>query len=448
VTLRVLSVAAGVTLLGASAPQRPEVVVSSATVRVVRKPIAAQVVFVENLRPARLVEWEFALAPATTPDRPATHSHYSRTAGPFSPGDGPIEAANGRAAAVRRFRVDTSDAAPQVASLTLVVFADGMVDGTLAAVTEFRRKQAALVTDLTVWQTGLDALPKSEADALRYLRQQRDAAIRDRPQDPSGIRGRVTQWLEGARPRGWAFTAADSLKREITDRLSAAIRYRSGADGALRDRAALGTNLAASVAVRPQSGQGLEFVALIENLRDTPLEAWELAIYDGPASRYPSSSRTEDACAVVDDQPGRGRIARNEVREISLGPADGAADSALPIAVVKTAIWSDLSWEGDPQARAERLRSREEDAQRFAFWIAALKSAETRASMSDAVAFLATKRDERRRVAPEESDMLAANLQIWSAASQRTPAAKPADLAGYRRQLERQYQLLTRHVGK
>jgi hypothetical protein len=68
--------------------------------------------------------------------------------------------------------------------------------------------------------------------------------------------------------------------------------------------------------------------------------------------------------------------------------------------------------------------------------------------MSDAVAFLARMRDERRRVAPEEPDMLAANLQIWMAATQRTPAAKPADLAGYRRQLERQYQLLTRHVGK
>jgi len=361
VTLRFLSVAAGVTLLGASAPQRLEVVVSSATVRVVRKAVTTQVVFVENLRVARLVEWEFALAPATSPDRPATYSHYSRTAGPFSPGDGPIEAANRRGAAVRRFRVDASDAAPQVASMTLVVFADGMVDGTLAAVTEFRRKQAALLTDLAAWQAGLDALPRSEADALGHLRHQRDAAIQDRPQDPSGIRGRVTQWLEGARPRGWTFTAADSLKNEIADRLSAAIRYRSGADAALRDRAALGTNLSASVAVHPQSGQRLEFVALVENLRESPLEAWELAIYDGPTSRYPSSSRSADACVVPDDQPGQGRIVRNEVREIPLGPADGAEDKPLPIAVVATAIWSDLAWEGDPDARARLLRRREEE---------------------------------------------------------------------------------------
>jgi hypothetical protein len=352
-------IAAGLlALLGTSGlTQRPEVLVSSASVRVIRKPVQIQVVYIENLRPARLVEWEFALAPAATPDRPSGHSHYFRIDGPFVRDDGPIASARS-AGSVRPFRVQADDGSPHVASMTLAVFADGVVDGTLAAVTTFRDKQAALVADLVAWQVVFNALPRTEPDALAMLRQHRDAAVRQRPEDVSRIRGQVTGWLEGARPRGWIFSVAESLKQAIPERLATATRYRDGAIAALQDRAALGTNLTSFVSARAASGQGQNLMALVENLRDTPLEAFDLEIYDSPASRYPSSGRSYDACGVSRGQPGSGRVVRGETREIDLGPADSSEDRPLPVIVIKMAIWADQSWEGDPDMRAERLRQR------------------------------------------------------------------------------------------
>jgi hypothetical protein len=356
--MRIAAVTASVLLLEAIAlAQRPEVLVSSASVRLIRKPVPTHVVFVENLRVAWLAEWEFTLAPAARPDRPGTRSHYPRLDVPLGREDGPIAPARSPGG-VRAFHLQSDDASPQVASLTLAVFTDGVVDGTLEAVTAFRNAQAALVTDLVAWQTVFNALPRTEPNALVMLRAGRDAARKNRPDDPSRIRSQVTQWLEGARPRGWVFNAAESLREAIPKRLSAAARYRDGAAAALQDRATLGTNLARFATARAASGQEQHLIALVENLRDQPLEAFDLDIYDGPDARYPSSGRGYDACGVGRAGAGTGRIARGETREIDLGSTNGAEDRPLPVVVIKLAIWADQSWEGNAEARADRLRRR------------------------------------------------------------------------------------------
>jgi hypothetical protein len=319
-TLRLAAVACGTVAWLALPAQTagPTGLVSSATVRVIRKPVHVQFVYIEPLREVPLVEWTFALARATSPDVPALHGHRLRHDFLPPPAQGPTKRPE-----VRVHRVAVDDAMPMVARMTLAVFADGVLDGTA-----------------------------SRVGGLAYLRQQRDAAVRLRPDDPSRVRGRITQWLEGPRPRGWAFRQADALKDDVKTRLAAATRYRDAASAAIR-AGHPGSQLSALVTARAAAGQGLDIVALVRNLRDTPLEAWDLAIHDGPASQHPESGRAWDGCGARD-----GRLARDDVREVYLEPGDGPEDRPLPVLVIKSAIWADQSWEGDAAAHAEQLRRR------------------------------------------------------------------------------------------
>jgi len=193
---------------------------------------------------------------------------------------------------------------------------------------------------------------------------------------------------------------------------------------------------------RAAAEQRFDLIAIVENQREGPLEAWEVVVYDGPASRFPKSESSHDACISLGDQG----IARGESSEVYLGPAEEAPP--LPFVVLTMATWADLSWEGDPEARARLLRRREDEAGTIAFWVAALKAAEAKASLADAVAYLTLKRDERRRLASDDGSWIEANLPSWTERSRSTPGAKAVELGAFRRQLERQYQLLMRHVAK
>lgn len=432
--VRTAAILVGVSAAVLSAsPQTPQTntAVTSATVRVIRKPVDAQFIYVENRRGVPLVEWRIELLSAENRGRMTTVRNYR---GGFGLPEGPI-APHER----RQQRVEwRGQRLAATANVKLVVFADGSYAGTTEGIAEFLREQDALAADLTYWQRTLRDLPRtSPAAAQEYLREKARERAQVDSSDASHIRGSIPDWSGPNRSADWVFTRANHALREAGERLEEVASYRKHADG---DTAA-----EHAVAVWTASGQGTNFVAVIENLRDTPLEAFQFDFYKSPASRS-AGGIGFDACTNLDDasQP-RGRLSRHETREYDIGPADDLPDSATPKAVVSFALWRDLSWEGSPDEQDRFLKQREQRAGLYAFWIAALKDATGRPP-GETIAFLRQKREERRREAPDETDFMQGSLQSWGALANRDPGAFSQGLALYRSRLEQQHALLTRHL--
>jgi hypothetical protein len=121
-------------------------------------------------------------------------------------------------------------------------------------------------------------------------------------------------------------------------------------------------------------------------------------------------------------------------------------DSAAPKAVASFALWSDLSWEGSPDERDRLLKQREQRAEPYAFWIAALKDAAGKPP-EESMALLRRKHEERRRESPERTDsVMDGNLEGLARLADRDPTAVPRWLDSFRSTLEQQHALLTRHL--
>jgi hypothetical protein len=239
------------------------------------------------------------------------------------------------------------------------------------------------------------------------------------------------------RARDWAYRRADSTLKELPRRIEDAIRYRPH----VNSRPAVER----AVTVRTLIGLGSEFVALVENLRETPLEAWDVEIYDPPTAKFAHGRQSVDAAAVIEDGRPGGRLRRGDVREMAIGAADDVSDAAMPRVVLSFALWSDLSFEGSPAMRDERFKMRERRAPQYEFWIAALSDAALKPAR-EALAYLGEKRAERRRQAPQEHDPLESNLESWESMVAREPGAVSSAIVYYRDLLREQHRLLTRHL--
>jgi hypothetical protein len=407
--------------------------VTSATARVIRKPVDAHFIHVENRRDVPLVEWRIELRSAENRRMLSTGRDYR---GGFGLPEGPI-APHERRQERLTWRGERLAA---TAAIKLVVFADGSHAGSPEGVAEFRREQEALITDLTYWQRTLQELPRTSVPAAQqYLREKaRERALVD-DSDPSIIRGSIESWFGPNRPSDWPFMRANHALREIAERLADATSYRKHVNSDTAPEHA--------VAVWTASGQGTDFFAVVENLRDTPLEAFQLEMHD-PLSPNAVAGFGSDACVNLNDAGPDGRLNRNETREIGIRPADDRLDDAAPRAVLSFALWKDLSWEGSRDEHDRLLEAREQRAELYAFWIAALKEA-ARKPADDRLRFLRQKREERRREFPDETDSLMRdNLEIWTKRGSAEPGAVPGWLDAYRTTLEQQHALLTRHLRK
>jgi hypothetical protein len=102
---------------------------------------------------------------------------------------------------------------------------------------------------------------------------------------------------------------------------------------------------------------GSDFVAVITNLRELPLEAWEVDLHH-PTSGIAGSWLMHDSCVSLTDTVGSGRLRQHETREVLINNADDRPDSEMPRASLALALWNDLSWEGLADRRANLLRAR------------------------------------------------------------------------------------------
>jgi hypothetical protein len=420
---RVLAVvvASVVVTAGAQTPP-PTTPVTSATVRMIRKPVDVQFIHIENLRKVPLLEIKLALIQSTM------GQNFAETqAGPIAPGD------------TRRVRAQRYGTAAPSARVTLAVFADGSHVGAPDEVAAWRQDQQALVEDLSYWQKALSALPRSSPlTAQVYVRERMQERQKAVPGDPSAIRQRLSNALSPVQGPSRVFVFADATLLEIAQQLAAATPFQKHltSDISAVDQA---------VGVRAAAGQGSDFVAVVQNLRAIRLEAWSLEFYDPPTSRFPRAGNGFDAGSMLEDGRPGGRLNLNETREMHFGQADDLPDAAMPRAALALALWDDLTWEGSADARARTLRSREQVASPMAFWIPVLEEASQKPA-ADALTFLRAKQAERRQQAPDEHDFLNSNLPHLAQDAATRPADLPAALIAFRDRLVVQHRQLTRHL--
>ena len=416
-------------------PQAPNATpVTSATVRMIRKAADVQFIYVENLRDVPLVEWKVALRSGESRGGMTVSRRYDVNSA--RPDDTPIAPGE-----TKRQRVQwQGERLTASARVSLGGLAVGSHAGTEPEVAAYYTQQEALIADLTYWQGALQDLPRTSPGAAEtYLRNRIRERLQVDSRDPSQLSGSIGGWFGPMRAPDWAYQMTDRTLKEIGTRIADAKLYRT--------HLAARPSVEQTVSVRTLIGLGSEFVAVVENLRDTPLEAWNLDIYAPPTSRFPPGGQGFDAGQVIEDGRPGGRLRQNEVREIGIRPADDLPDSATPRVVLTFALWSDLSWEGSAAMRDQLFKSRERQAAQYEFLIATLSDAALRPAR-EAIAFLRQKLTERRRQAPRDMDLLESNLESWEASVAREPEMFSSRLISYRDRLQEQYRLLTRHLNR
>jgi hypothetical protein len=185
-----------------------------------------------------------------------------------------------------------------------------------------------------------------------------------------------------------------------------------------------------------------EHVAVIENLRDIPIEAFGLEHVD-PVSGRPTGGQRSDFCLAEPgpDTTGRSRIQPKEVREVRLSGAPGREVVRLSFV-----LFDDLSFEGRADERDQLLRAREATAADYAVAIDAI----TRASAlppGEARAFVTARRAERalaRRPDGRAHDVSVIDEFIRQLTD--SPDRAVAGAKGFLDHIERQRQRLIRHL--
>lgn len=326
----------------------------------------------------------------------------------------------------------------------LAAYADGVTEGAPADVAEFLATLRPLADDLAFWKQTFEEMPRTEPEGLAFLASRAADSKRARPDDPSHIAGDVLRWVVKPPPT-WAFyDAVERLENETTARLAVATLPQMDAD---RRRTAAGETVdrPVSLAVHTDPALSANIMERIENLRDIPLEAWEIQIQDDPKGTMTSGHAVDFASVVEEVPPGQGPLKPHEVREEFLRADEVNAGTALPAARLRFASWSDLSYEGEKAARDEMYARREQRAKACEYWVAALTAA-AGMSPADALASLHARQEEFPAKVPGRDDPMSGNLPMIARVVEQHPDTLAALLAGMRDRLERQRLILTRHL--
>jgi hypothetical protein len=326
------------------------------------------------------------------------------------------------------------------AAITLAVFADGFVEGTPDQVEAWRTRRREQIDDLAYWVRAFDGMPRINEPAVRdYVATRVLERAREAPTDPSTMRDRLQRVLElyPSGPDVWIGL----------DRLRADAR-RDLAEPPAKPPAAFVAQPPAvitDVALTWERSAPTEFVATIENLRDVPIEAFELTLLDRVSNRV-LLDQGMDFCLSepLPAERGLGRIQSHEVREVPLGRSPDAGVLRL-----RYVLFDDLSFEGSSEGRDYLLRNREARAADYAFAIDVIAKASAMPP-NEARAFVAAKRAEyvslprTKGGRPREADNLDYYLR-WLADA---PDRAAADAKRFTDRLDRQRQRLVRHLAR
>jgi hypothetical protein len=431
-TLLTLGAAVVVLQAAAAAPE-----VKGARITLAPKTTAALTVTIENRRTSPIVEIRIGVTSRRPSDGSETFNHYFHPPLPGGrPDHPPIEPNTRRVLElVLRNGSDVETVAP-----TLVAFADGSVEGSPRELAEWRKARRERVEDLDYWVRAFESMPRiSETDARAFLTARLVERASQAVKDSSTVRSRLQRVLQQypSGPDVWF----------PLDRLRADAR---------RELAALPpeppTLSTTSGAADPSAGVGLswkpsaakEFVAVVENLRDVPIEAYRLEVVD-PVTARPRSAQGSDFCLGerTPIERGRGRIEPHEPREVFLGST--VRDGILRLSFV---LFDDLSFEGSPEQRDELLKDREARAADYAYAVDVIAKA-SELPPNEARAFAIAKRAERatlRQAGGRTSDVSPIDEYIRQLTE--SPERATANAKGFSELLERQRQRLIRHVAR
>ena len=411
--------------------------VKGARVSVMRKPSAVMNVTIENRRDSPLVEVQLLL----TPRGAGKGSMFSTRYFGETP---PNETVKPHERRVLETSLE-SDFEVEIATLAMVVFADGYYEGVAAAVEPWRKARQARIDDLRYWGGVFELMPRvSETDLRAYLASRLADRAGRRGQDPFEIQppgGKLQNVLRQYPSGPEVWSGLDRLRAETQSELAMLTRQPANAP------AAAGPVTSAAILTQDRVASS-KLVAAIENLRPVPVEAFGLEVVDAGTGRVRSGQRT-DFC-VVDPDPalsGRHRIQPHEIREMPLNLRE-EANAAPPLLRLSFVIFDDLVAEGNAAARAEVFRERETRAEDFAFAVAALDQAVAR-PVSEIQTLLIDKRAERTKQLPapgSRADSMAIDELIRQA--KESPDRMLANAKDMKERYERVRQRLVRHVAR
>jgi hypothetical protein len=379
-------------------------VVTSARVVVESRPAPAMMVWIENDRETAIVGWEIRIIREGKPAGQASGGHALPAEGQPA-GIGAILPGERR-----RLRLSLPEVRPtDQARLTMVLFADGSFAGVASHLATRLDRDDKHAVEIRYWIDVFDRLPRTQADAIAFLRRHVAERARLRVGEPYDRGPDIERWITSSPPETWTFERAEAYRKGLEQDLARVTRYRA-------HRAAHGVGSMTiddvrieAVDLRQESAGVDDPVIYIENLRDVPIDAWQHRFTTAPAPG-PGGVGGRDMCGQL-DRPGEGPIQPGERREIPL--AIGDLTDALPHVVVEGAPWSDGHFEGDPTWRRRIFDNRQADARVLNYWIARLREAAAMAP-PEALAFLRGTDEERKREFPRERSLLGANIAGWT----------------------------------
>jgi hypothetical protein len=431
-----LAIGAALVGLQVSAPA-PVPEIKGARITLAPKTAPALTVTIENRRSSPIIEARIGVTRPRQSAPSETFAHYFHAPLPGGPPDNaPIEP-NTRRVLDLVLRNGTNI---ETVALTLVAFADGSAEGAPRELGEWRKARRERVEDLDYWVRAFEAMPRiSEPDARAFLAERLLERGRQAANDPSTVRSRLQRVLDeyAFGPQIWM--PLDRLRADVRRELAALPpEPPSRADGP--DAA----GSIAGVVLSWERSSAKEFVAVIENLRDVPIEAYGLQLVD-PVTARPRSAHRSDFC-LSEREPierGRGRIQPRETREVFLGSKPG--DAILRLSFV---LFDDLSFEGSPAERDDLLQEREARGADYAYAIDVIAKASA-LPPAEARAFAAAKRAERAGLARtgfHTADV--SPLDEYIRQLTESPERAAANAKPFSEFLERQRQRLVRHAAR
>jgi hypothetical protein len=413
-------------------PQEPAV--TSARVTLVARPSPDQRVVIENLRDHAIVAWQIDLV---DPDSPARTLLSGRWEQKIPNIGGPGFEVRAHSTATRDMQMAAGKAAAAIVRPTLVIFDDGYAEGTPEKLAAARTAWQQSDAEITEWLAVLDAMPRtSEHEARDYLH--RHWVARAASIDESGARQRVSSVVTNSPPRPVIETVDRDLRPSLEARLATVRRFLQ------RPATSVPADTGTSVRVVAMPSPSAGFALRVENLSDTPIEAW-YASWTLSSTRSGGGQGIDCGGAVAAGRSGMPcPIPRHgAVEEPFNERLPGGAQP--PVVKLTHIIFENGSFEGSRAEVDGVFKRREETADNNAYWIRILDEA-LKKPVEDARPFLeAAVVDRSRELAAANRRHYGERMDDVLATLARTPDLFPQVVQFKLALLKEENQRLLRH---
>ena len=331
-------------LLGPAISLAQDPRITSVRFALVEKDEGALSVTLENLRESPLVAWEIGVGRpgSATPSIIHTSDHTAR---PDALDGGPVAP---RARRVLTIPINNSSAESN-AVVRLAVFADGHYEGEADTAAAFAKRRREEADDLHYWIGALTELPVGRDEDVRTFIKAHLVRRAETGLSTFALNLKSLVSNDVSRPPRWIRAVLEHRRAEAQDRLAVLDRPMT--------RSLQRPGEVTSVGITSKAAVSRKLYAVVENLRNVPIEALSFGRYAPHDNRF-EGGLTSDFCTALESPPGHGRIAPGERRELPLS-WDRQADGTLPKIALRMVMFDDLRWEGSASERDSVLGQRE-----------------------------------------------------------------------------------------